>query len=169
MMRDFASVGFQLSRARREMKVIYTGFLVLVGLGLCTNGLFQFIHIGPTVHRVATYYRGGTLGPAMVFPKTFIQLLELTHFHTFIMGVIFVILAHLLVATRLASAVKTALIGLAFAGSLGDVASYWLIRYLSPLFALLQLLSWVGMWLGYGGMIVVALWDMWRPERAGRG
>lgn len=167
-MRDFASAGFQLSQARRAIKVIYSGFLVFVGLGLCTNGLFQFVHIGPTVHRVATYYRGGNLGPAMVFPKTFVQLLELTHFHTFIMGVIFVILAHLLVATRLASRMKAALICLAFAGSLGDVASYWLIRYLSPLFALLQLLSWVGMWLGYGGMIVMALWDMWCPGREGR-
>ncbi len=97
----------------------------------------------------------------MTFPKTFAQLLELTHFHTFIMGIIFLILAHLVVATATSPRLKTSLIILACAGSLGDIASYWLIRYVSPVFAVLQLLSWTGMWIGYGGMIIITLWDMW--------
>jgi hypothetical protein len=77
------------------------------------------------------------------------------------MGVIFLILAHLMLATDTSARCKASLIILACAGSLGDIASYWLIRYVSPAFAVLQLLSWIGMWGGYGGMLVVSLWDMW--------
>jgi hypothetical protein len=46
------------------------------------------------------------------------------------------------------------------------VASYWLIRYLAAGWALLQLGSWAGMWLGYGGMIVIPLWAMWAGQRS---
>jgi len=160
-MREFGKPGFRLAYLQRDAKWIYTGFLVFVGLGLCTNGLFQLTRIGPTLHRIAVYYRGGDLGEAMTFPKTFAQLLELTHFHTFLMGVVFLILAHLALGTAISPRLKTSLIILAWAGSLGDIASYWLIRYVSPAFAVLQLLSWIGMWVGYGGLIVVTQRDMW--------
>jgi hypothetical protein len=56
---------------------------------------------------------------------------------------------------------KTSLIILACAGSLGDIVSCWLIRDVSPVFAVLQLLSWIGMWVGYGGMLGITLWDRW--------
>lgn len=164
-MQDFARSGYQLRYARREVKLVYTGFLVFMALGFCTNGLFQLVRIGPTVHSIAVYYRGGDLGQSMGFPKTFAQLLELTHFHTFVMGIGFLILSHLMIATPPARRLKILFMGLAFAGSLGDVASYWLIRYHSPGWALLQLGSWGGMWLGYGSMIVIPLWAMWSGAR----
>ena len=160
-MREFSKPGFRLAQLSREVKWVYTGFLILVGLGFCTNALFQVTRVGFTLDRIAMYYRGGELEQAMTFPKTFAQLLEITHFHTFLMGVIFLILAHLLIATARSPWLKTSLIILACAGSLGDIASYWLIRYVSPVFAVLQLLSWIGMWIGYGGMLVITLWDMW--------
>jgi hypothetical protein len=161
VMREFGTPRFRLAQLSRDGKWVYTGFLIFAALGFCTNGLLQLTRIGLTLDRIALYYRGGELEQAMTFPKTFAQLLELTHFHTFIMGVIFLILAHLVTATDTSPRLKTGLIILAGAGSLGDIASYWLIRYVSPVFALLQLLSWIGMWIGYGGMIVLTLWDMW--------
>jgi hypothetical protein len=160
-MREFGRIGFRLSQLQRDAKLVYTGFLVFVALGFCTNGLFQLTRIGPTLSRIAMHYRGGELEQSMAFPKTFAELLELTHFHTFLMGVVFLILAHLVLATAISRWLKLLLIVLACVGSLGDVASYWLIRYVSSAWAVLQLLSWVGMWVGYGGMIVVTLWDMW--------
>ena len=160
-MREFGKPGFRLAQLPRDGKWVYTGFLVFAGLGFCTNGLFQFTRIGLTLNQIALYYRGGELEQSMTFPKTFAQLLELTHFHTFITGVIFLILAHLVIATATSPWLKTSLIILACAGSFGDLASYWLIRYVSPVFAALQLLSWIRMWIGYGGMMVITLWDMW--------
>jgi hypothetical protein len=160
-MRDFSRPGFQLSQLSRETKWVYTCFLVFVALGFGTNALFQCTRIGPTLHHIALYYRGGETAQTMTFPKTYAQLLELTHFHTFIMGVLFLILAHRLLGSAIAPRLKIGLIVLACVGSLGDIASYWLIRYVAEAFAGLQLLSWLSMWVGYGGMLIVPLWDMW--------
>ena len=43
----------------------------------------------------------------------------------------------------------------------GDLAGGWLIRYMSTGFTTLQLLSWLTLWVGYGGMVVAAMWEMW--------
>ena len=164
-MRDFARHWFQLRSARWELNLIYTGFLCFTLAGLLTNGIFQVARIGITYQRVVAYYRGGELGQEMAFAKTFGELLEVSHFHAFIMGVIFLILAHLLVATSIRPWLKAMFILMTFLGSVLDVAGYWLIRYVSPGFALLQLAAWAAMWVGYGGMTVAPLWEMWGPMR----
>lgn len=167
-MRDFGNYWFQLRKARLETKLAYTGFLILTALGLLTNLGFQIARIGLTFERIAAHYRGGELPEALAFPKTFGELLELAHFHTFMMGIVFLILAHLLIATSIKPSTKYMLIAFAFVGSLTDLAGPWLIRYLSPLFAVIQLLSWVLEWIGYGGMIVIPLYEMWFLPKADR-
>ena len=166
-MRDFTRQSFQLHSAQLETKLVYTGFLFFALIGLLTTGIYQVARIGITYQRVVAYYRGGELGREMAFPKTFVELLELSHFHVFIMGVIFLILAHLLLATAIRPRLKAAFIVLAFAGSFLDVAGYWLIRYVSPGFAILHLAAWTAMWVGYGGMIAAPLWEMWGPRPGG--
>jgi hypothetical protein len=140
---------------------VYTGFLGFTLVGLLTIGLFQSVQIGVRLSEVAAYYRGGQTETAMTFPKTFGQLLEVTHFHAFIMGVIFLVLGHLVLATGVSSHWKGGLLLSAFSGSMGDLAGGWLIRYVSAGFALLQLLAWMAFWVGYGGMLIATLWEMW--------
>src|SRR5919198_4175454 len=103
--------------------------------------MFQGVQIGVRLSEIAAYYRGGENGTTMTFPKTFVQLLEVTHFHAFIMGVVFLVLGHLLLATGLSNRWKRGLLLSALAGSMGDLAGTWLIRYVSSGFALLPPLS----------------------------
>jgi hypothetical protein len=49
----------------------------------------------------------------------------------FIMGVLFLILAPLVIAIKTATQLKANLTTLACAGSLGEITSEWLIRYVS--------------------------------------
>jgi hypothetical protein len=160
-MRLFALSGYRLGGAPREVRLVYTGFVGFTLVGLVTIGLFQGVQIGVRLSEVAAYYHGGETETAMTFPKTFIQLLEVTHFHAFIMGVVFLILGHLTLATGLTNYWQAGLLLSAFVGSLGDLAGGWLIRYVSTGFATLQLLSWLTLWVGYGGMVVAAMWEMW--------
>lgn len=160
-MRSFATGGYLLSDARLETRLVYSGFLVLVFIGLLTVAVFQVKHIGPTPERVATYYRGGSRGTTMVFPKTFRELVELTHFHAFIMGIVYLVLAHLFLATTAPERVKIAGITLAFVGIVGDVLGVWLIRYGSAGFAYTQVLCWVCQWLGFGAFVYYPLREMW--------
>jgi hypothetical protein len=160
-MRAFASNGYLLRQAKLDVRLVYTGFLLLVLVGMLTMAAFQAYHIGPTPSRVAAYYRGGDSGGEMTFPKTFRQLVEVTHFHSFIMGMVYLVLAHLFLATTVSPNLKRGLIVLAFVGLAGDLVSPWLIRYVSGALAYVQLASWLAEWVGFGAFVGVPLVEMW--------
>jgi hypothetical protein len=160
-MRAFASSGYLLRDSRLEIRFIYTGFLLLVLVGMTTMAAFELRHIGPTPVRIAAYYRGGEVGGQMTFPKTFRELVEVTHFHSFIMGIVYLVLAHLFVATAVRPAVKQLLIVLAFVGLASDMVAPWLIRYLSSGFAYLQVAAWIAEWVGFGAFVFIPVGEMW--------
>lgn len=160
-MKNFASSAFRLRDASLEIRLVYSLFLVFVAAGLLTTWALQFQRIGFGYERIVAYYLGGEIGGQISFAKNFNVLLEETHFHTFIMGAIFLILSHLFIATSVRLSVKWFFILLTFLANFFDLGAVWLIRYLSPLFAYLLMASWFGLWLGYLAMIFVPLYDMW--------
>ena len=58
-MRVFGASGYLLSDARVDVRLAYTGFLVLAAIGMATMAMLQWVHIGPTPGNIATYFRGG--------------------------------------------------------------------------------------------------------------
>jgi hypothetical protein len=160
-MRAFGANGYLLRDARLEVRLVYTAFLLFVALGMLTTAAFQLRHIGATPSRVAAYYRGGERGAEMAFPKTFRELVEVTHFHSFVMGIVYLVLAHLFIATTVRPALKRGCIVLAFAGLAGDLMAPWLIRYLSATFAYALLVSWLAEWVGFGAFVCVPIGEMW--------
>jgi len=163
-MRPFASSGYLLSDARLEVRLVYTGFLVLATIGMATMALLQWRHIGPTPANIAAYFRGGEREGAMTFPKTVRELVELTHFHAFIMGVVYLVLAHLVLATSAPDAVKRIVIVLALVGLVGDLIGVWLIRYVSGVFAWTQVLFWAAEWVGFSAFVYYPIREMWFRE-----
>ncbi len=164
-MRAFAANGYLLRHAKLEVRLVYTGFLLLVLIGMVTMGAFQLYHVGPTAARVAAYYRGGESAGQMMFAKTFRELVEVTHFHSFIMGVVYLVLAHLFLATGVGGGLKRAVIVGAFVGLAGDIVSPWLIRYVAGRLAYLQLAAWTAEWMGFGALVGVPLIEMWISNR----
>jgi len=160
-MRAFGVTGYLLRNARVEVRLVYTAFLGLVSIGLVTMAVFEAHHIGPTPSRVAAYYRGGERAGEMTFAKTFRELVEVTHFHSFIMGLVFLVLAHLFIATPMATGVKAGFIALAFGGLAGDLVAPWLIRYVAASFAYFQIVSWLAEWAGFAAFIAVPIGEMW--------
>ena len=163
-MRAFGSSGYLLSDARLEIRLVYTGFLILAAIGMATMALLQWRHIGPSPSNIAVYFRGGEREGAMTFPKTLRELVELTHFHAFIMGVVYLVLAHLMLATSASDLVKRAAIVLAFVGLAGDLVGVWLIRYVSGAFAWTQVLFWIAEWVGFSVFFYYPVREMWFGE-----
>ena len=85
-MRAFKSGNYLLSEAKLEVRLVYTGFLLLALVGFGTTAAFQLFHIGATPAHIAAYFRGGESGDVMTFAKTPRELMEATHFHAFTMG-----------------------------------------------------------------------------------
>ena len=160
-MKNFASTFFRLRDASFEIRLVYSLFLLFVLGGLATTWAFQFERIGFSYDRIVAYYLGGEIQGQVFFGKNVNVLLEETHFHAFTMSVVFLILSHLFLATSMNRGIKLFFILITFLSHFFDMSSVWLIRTQSPMFAHLLLTSWLGLWIGYGGMIFIPLYEMW--------
>jgi hypothetical protein len=165
-MKNFASPSFRLRDASFEIRLIYSLFLIFILGGLATIWFFQFQRIGISPERIGAYYLGGEIDGQMFFAKNINALLEETHFHAFTMSVVFLILAHLFLATSLSRQAKLFFILTTFFSHVFDMSGSWLTRMLSSNFAYLLMAAWLGLWVGYAGMILVPLTEMWLPQRS---
>ncbi len=162
-MKDFSRQGFQIRFSPPELKAIYTAFLVFAAVGYVSLVAIAFTRVGPQYQQVVEHYRGS--GDEDLLPRPVGQMLEELHFHAFIEGIVLLVLTHLFVATSIGLPLKRTVIVLAFAATFSDLASPWLIRFVAPGFAMLQIASWVVMTGTAVVLIGVPLYDMWWKGR----
>jgi len=159
--RAFGSGNYLLSDARLEVKLAYTGFLLLAAVGFASTAVFQLFHVGPTPALIAIHFRGGERGDVMVFAKTARELMEATHFHAFTMGLVYLVLAHLLLATTASERVKRVAVVVGLVAFAGDLVGGWLVRYGGAAFAPLLLACWIGQWAAFGAYVYFPMREMW--------
>ncbi len=113
-----------------------TGFLLFF---LCA-GIFLGVaraisEIGLRPETIQSYYLGSE--ESMTYPKEFPELMETLHVHFFMIPVIYYILCYLFAQTGVPSRRKIVLIGLCFANIAGFLIAPFMVRYLSPGFAVM--------------------------------
>ena len=162
-MREFAKGSFSLRQAPVALRLIYAGFLLLAAVGFLSQIGFEAGRIGFRPAAIAAYYRGGETEGVMTFPKTFGQLLEVTHAHAFVMAVVFLILAHLFASTAAPPAFKTAVLAVTLAGLIGDLAAPWLTRYVAAGCAWIEFMSWLAQGAGNAVLVAVSAWECLAP------
>ncbi len=164
-MREFAQGQFRLRAAPRPLRLVYGAFLTLAALGVLSQIGFQVGRIGLTPRAIALYYRGGETANVMAFPKTFGQLLEVSHAHAFMMAVIFLILAHLSIATGAPPWFKTIVLSVTFGGMLSDLGAPWLVRYGAAWCAWIELAAWLAEVAGSAILAAVSAWECFGAHR----
>ncbi len=124
----------------------------MVGLW-CTNAAMYFTRMGLTPASVQAYY----LGSAEEFssPRSAASLLETTHAHLPVMGMVLLLLTHLLIFAPGTERFKKNMITGVFLSALLGEASGWLIRFGSPGFAWLKIVSFAVFQLGLGALIAM--------------
>lgn len=140
-------------------RLIMTYFLVfmMIATGVSIFMSYQRNHLSP--RGAAEYYRGSE--ERMLFPKEPTELIETTHFHLYVMPLIFVTTGHLFLLTSWNRRWKTAVISSCFAYILLDIAKPWLVRYVAADWGALAPVNSV---LLAGTMllcILVPLYEMW--------
>jgi hypothetical protein len=159
-MKDFSRKRYLVGQAAIEVRLIYTFFLIFMLCGFVTIAGYEFTRIGFGAHAMVEHYLGSE-GTELRFPREFGEILETAHFHAFIMGIIFMTLAHLFVATTPSLRFRLTVIIAAFVCTFLDLILPAAIRYGSPAFAPLLVVAWSGEWLTYMAMILVSLLDIW--------
>lgn len=161
-MQAFTRRGFQLRTASLETRVAYTAFLVMMVLGLSTLVALS-MRVGVAPDAIVTYYRGDD--SEMSFPKTFWQLIEVSHFHLFTVPVVVLILSHLLYGTPTSVRTRVALTLVTFTGALLEATGPWGVRYVASAFAYALVAGWILLAGGALTIVLLTLIAMWGPER----
>jgi len=151
-MKNFKRKGAWLDQLSPEIQLIYLLFLVFALVGQGTFLFMSVYRVGMGYDAIVRHYRGDegmNADEAMSFPKEPIELLEVTHFHAYIEGIVLLVLAHLFVAAPVSKAFKRGIIVLSFGSTFLDLASPWLIRFVAPSFAYGQMAAWIIMGVSY--------------------
>lgn len=172
-MKNFTRQESWLSKSSFEIRLIYTLFIAFALAGHLSFVLISLSRIGPTYDKIVQHYRGGEGAEGsekgeMSFPKEFPELLEVTHFHAYIEGIVLLVLAHLFAGVPLVQRWKVGIIGLSFGSTFLDLASPWLIRYLSPQAAYAQIAAWIGMGISYFPLTLLPVYFLWKRPQEGR-
>jgi len=146
-----------------EIRWVYSLFLVFALVGHLTFLAMGVFRVGAGYDQIVRHYRGDE--QEMSFPKEPIELLEITHFHAYIEGIVLLVLAHLFVAVPVSPIFKRSVIGLAFGSTLLDLASPWLIRFVAPGFAYTQMLAWIVMGISYLPLTFAPVYYLWRQSK----
>lgn len=106
--------------------------------GLWVSSAFMYFNrMGLTAPSVQKYYLGSE--EEYTQPRTAGSMLETTHTHLPIMGVVLLLLTHLMIFAPYTERFKKVFIGASFASAFGGEASGWLVRFVHPDFAYLKI------------------------------
>jgi hypothetical protein len=109
------------------------------------------------VTNVGMYFSRMTLRPASVVsyyngseedfraPRSAESMLETTHMHLPMMGMVLLFLTHLLIFVPMTRGAKVGIIATAFVSALFEESAGWLVRFVSPSFAPLKVVGFVGL------------------------
>lgn len=144
----------------RLLQVIVVAYSVYVALLWVTNALLYFSKMGLTYGSVVTYYLGSE--QQFTEPRSYLGMLEISHFHLFAMGMLLLVLTHLVLFVPISNRAKIWLIVTPFASALLDEGAGWLVRFVSPLFALAKIAGFLALQTSLALLVGLALWSVFR-------
>ena len=163
--------GFSLAYANASTKTLLTAFLLAVLGGLAVALLQYLDRAGGGSHEGAVAWVRGNDDDArareIIPPKSYRELLSITHEHAFSLPMLLFVLLHLVALCTIGERAKIALYLLAF-GALGaTMAAPWLVAYRGPEWAPLLRIGGSGLALSIAASALICLFETWlvRPLR----
>jgi len=139
-MRYMQEGGFQNNPLMRL--TLFLTLALLVGFWATNVGMyFSRMNLRPT--SVVAYYNGSE--DDFRAPRSTASMLETTHMHLPTMGLLLLFLTHLVIFVPMPRGAKVGVIATAFASAILEEGSGRLVRFVSPSFALLKVIGFVGL------------------------
>lgn len=156
---------------RTPDRILITLFSLTLTIALTVGVINYHQRTQLTVQGTEEWYRGNEEDPdpaELRFPKTTLELLDVTHPHLFFQTIMFFLLCHIFSLTQTADGVKITLYGIAFGSVLTEAGLPWLIRYLGGGFAPFLLISTLVLTGTILTLLVVPIKEMWWPQSSTR-
>ncbi len=127
-----------------------------------TNFLLFFQKTGLSYKAVVDYYLGSE--SEFTAPRSYQGMLEVTHFHMPMMGMVMLLLTHLLMFVPMRNGWRTFWVVVPFLSAFVGEASGWLVRFIHPGFAYLKIAAFCTLQISLGGVLVLLFWGIWRKD-----
>ena len=134
----------------------------LAGLWI-TTALMYFRNMTLDPRSVVAYYRGDE--SRFLEPRTYGSMLEVTHMHLPMMALVLLLLTHLAIFLPWSTRARAWLIAGTFSFALVGEGAGWLVRFVSPGFAPLKVLCFLGLEATLGGLLVGLALYLASPDR----
>lgn len=150
-------------------KLFFTFFLFIMTIAIGIGFLNYYERTGFSTQKTIRYYCGDTeeepdtplSAEGMFFPKSYRELLEVTHAHIFSIPIVVFILSRLLAMTHTREGIKITIYIASFVGIILNIAAPWLIRYVCSHFVIILNISHILLILSFGAYIFIPLYEMW--------
>lgn len=158
-------------------KIFFTFFLSIMAIATGLGFLNYYERTGFSSQKTIRYYCGDKeeeldtppsaeenrlkLEEGLFFPKSYRELLEVTHTHIFSIPIVIFVLSRIMAMTHTREGLKITVYGVSFMGIILNLAAPWLIRYASPHFVITFTISNILLILSFGAYIFIPLYEMW--------
>jgi len=151
---------FPLAEASLSFKVLASFLLIAVGIGYVFGLIHIYKDVGFSYTGVVTHYRGEKDAE---IPKDFAaaNLIHVHHVHLFSLAMLFFLVGMVFILTNLPEIVKAILVAIPYLGMFLDFTSFWLLVFISPVFAAVAMLMGALMAAAFFLIIGRPLYEMW--------
>lgn len=164
-MQYYAYRRFRLDRAPKNTRILITCFYVMMTLAVAVGVVNYKVRTGLSADGAKSWYLGNEDASGevqeLLFPKTTRELLDVTHPHLFEQSLIVFVLCHLFGLSRARERLKRVIYLASFGSVLLDLSVPWLVRFVSPAFAPLHVISVSILSVSFAVLIGRPLWEMW--------
>ena len=151
----------RLENAPLSFKVLASFFLLAVMVGYVFGLIHIYSDVGFSYTGMVTHYRGSEKELTTPPEFAFARLIHVHHVHLFGIALLFFLTGFLFTLTTLPEPVKVVFVAVPFLGMLLDFSSFWLMVFVTPVFAFFAM--------AFGGLMALSfflivgrpLYEMW--------
>ncbi len=171
-----------LSKSPTSNKLFITFFLIMMGCAFFVSCANFYERTSFNRNKTFHHYSGNEgeydddsefeqnetlLQEGFLFPKTYRELLEITHVHAFAIPLITFVMSRIFSMTLTREWIKISIYSLAFTGNVLNLTGPWLIRFNSSAFSLSLITSYYILGTCFVCLITLPLYEMWfKPKES---
>lgn len=112
-------------------------------------------------------YNESLLQEGFYFPKSYKEIIEITHVHAFTIPLIIFVMSRILSMTLVRDWIKITIYSVAFAGIIMNLSGPWLVRFKSDVFSISLIVSYFLLGICFTALISIPVYEMWfKPKEA---
>jgi len=165
-----------LSKSPTSNKLSVTFFLLLMAYAFFVSCANFYERTGFTPRNTVRHYSGNEGSPnsesnyeydenllqeGFYFPKSYKEILEITHVHAFTIPLIIFVMSRIFSMTLIRDSIKITIYSTAFAGIIMNLSGPWLVRFKSDVFSISLIASYFLLGICFTALISIPMYEMW--------